>query len=50
MKTNGRGEFFRLLLPGSYSIKASQGNKFGFLESDLIIVEVGDNIKSLHVV
>ena len=38
--TSQRGEFWRMLLPGSYSIKAIHTNKFGVIESDLVDVDV----------
>ena len=32
--TSSRGEFWRLLVPGSYDIKAFHRNKYGSIESD----------------
>ena len=42
--TSNRGEFWRLLLPGHYSIKAKHADKFGELESDLCEVDVINNL------
>ena len=33
--TTGKGEFWRLLLPGTYAVRASHENIFGVIESDL---------------
>ena len=38
-----RGEYWRLLLPGRYQMRASHSNKFGVLESDLTDIEVREN-------
>ena len=38
-----RGEYWRLLLPGSYQLRASHSNKFGVLESELTDIEVTEN-------
>jgi len=38
--TSKRGEFWRMLLPGSYSVKATHKNQFGVIESDLIELSV----------
>ena len=32
--TSSRGEFWRLLVPGTYDIRACHSNKYGSLESD----------------
>ena len=40
MTTSKRGEFWRMLLPGSYSVKATHENQFGVIESDLIDLSV----------
>ena len=40
MKSSRSGEYWRLLLPGKYTMKAVQTNNFGVLESDLMCVEV----------
>ena len=32
--TSSRGEFWRLLVPGSYDIRAFHKNKYGSMESD----------------
>ena len=32
--TSSRGEFWRLLVPGSYDIRAFHRNKYGSMESD----------------
>ena len=32
--TSSRGEFWRLLVPGSYDIRAFHRNKYGSIESD----------------
>ena len=40
MTTSKRGEFWRMLLPGSYSVKATHKNLFGVIESDLIDLSV----------
>ena len=34
VKTSSRGEFWRLLVPGTYDIRACHRNKYGSLESD----------------
>ena len=44
VKTNKRGEYWRLLLPGSYNIRASHSNKYGVLESEVADVEVRRNV------
>jgi len=40
VRTTNRGEYWRLLLPGTYQIKAVHSNKFGQVESDLTTVQV----------
>ena len=40
MRTSRRGEFWRLLLPGAYTMRASHRDKFGYMESDLVCVKV----------
>jgi len=43
MRTTNRGEYWRLLGPGTYQVKAVHSNKFGEVESDLTTVEVTNN-------
>ena len=33
--TSSRGEFWRLLVPGTYDIRACHRNKYGSIESDI---------------
>ena len=40
VKTSNRGEFWRLLLPGEYKVKAVHKNDFGVLESEVLDVSV----------
>ena len=40
MKTSPRGEYWRLLLPGTYALTASHSNKFGRLEADITNLEI----------
>lgn len=40
VRTTNRGEYWRLLLPGIYQVKAVHSNMFGDVESDLTTVEV----------
>ena len=42
VRTSPRGEYWRLLLPGSYALTASHSNKFGRLEADIASLEVLD--------
>ena len=44
VNTSNRGEFWKLLLPGSYSIKAFHENKYGKIESDIYNVDVLHNL------
>jgi len=44
VKTSNRGEFWRLLLPGEYKVKAVHKNDFGVLESDILDVSVTKNL------
>ena len=37
---NYRGEYWRLLVPGSYHLRATHQNKFGTVESELEAVEI----------
>ena len=41
MRTSRRGEFWRLLLPGTYTMRASHRDKYGYMESNLVCVQVG---------
>ena len=38
--SSNRGEFWRMLLPGNYTVKATHENMFGVIESDLVEVSV----------
>jgi len=40
VRTTNRGEYWRLLLPGVYQVKAVHSNMFGDVESELTTVEV----------
>ena len=40
MRTSPRGEYWRLLLPGTYALTASHSNKFGRLEADITNLEI----------
>ena len=40
MRTSRRGEFWRLLLPGTYSMRAWHRDKYGYMESNLVCVQV----------
>ena len=40
VKTSPRGEYWRLLLPGTYALTASHSNKFGRLEADITNLEI----------
>ena len=40
MRTSRRGEFWRLLLPGTYTMRAWHRDKYGYMESDLVCVQV----------
>ena len=41
MRTSRRGEFWRLLLPGAYTMRAWHRDKYGYMESNLVCVQVG---------
>ena len=41
MRTSRRGEFWRLLLPGTYTMRAWHRDKYGYMESNLVCVQVG---------
>ena len=40
MMTSRRGEFWRLLLPGTYTMRAWHRDKYGYMDSDLACVQV----------
>ena len=40
MRTSRRGEFWRLLLPGTYTMRAWHRDKYGYMESNLVCVQV----------
>ena len=40
VRTSPRGEYWRLLLPGTYALTASHSNKFGRLEADITNLEI----------
>jgi len=42
--TTRRGEFWRMLLPGTYAVKAVHSNMFGVIESDLVNIDVVNNL------
>ena len=39
-RTSRRGEFWRLLLPGTYTMRAWHRDKYGYMESNLVCVQV----------
>ena len=47
MRTSRRGEFWRLLLPGTYTMRAWHRDKYGYMESDLVCVEVRGMIEAI---
>jgi len=42
--TTARGEYWRLLLPGTYTVRAKHENIYGVVESDLVEVSVINNL------
>lgn len=42
--TSNRGEFWRLLLPGSYQIKARHDNRYGTIESEALRIDVKEDL------
>ena len=40
MRTSRRGEFWRLLLPGAFTMRAWHRDKYGYMVSDIVCVEV----------
>ena len=40
VRTSRRGEFWRVLLPGAFTMRAWHRDKFGYMVSDLVCVEV----------
>jgi len=44
MVTTNRGEYWRLLLPGTYMVKATHSNLYGDIESELTEVEVKNEV------
>merc|ERR1719192_2980313 len=42
--TTHRGEYWRMLLPGTYQIRATHTNKFGVIESELTDIHVTENV------
>ena len=43
VRTSRRGEFWRVLLPGAFTMRAWHRDKFGYMVSDLVCVEVRVN-------
>jgi len=41
--TTNRGEYWRMLMPGTYMVKAIHSNQFGDVESDLTTIEVSSD-------